>query len=64
MKRFDYIAVAWMGEYAFTCAGTIELEKGQNGYVEVRRHLLADDSMYDRVESVRRADFRVSRQEG
>ena len=55
-KRFDYTAKAWMGEYAFSIAGTIEIEKGQNGYVAARENIMSD-GMYDRVEYVRKANF-------
>jgi len=52
MKKFDFSAKAWMGEYAFSVAGTIEVPKDTNPYQAVREHILSD-SMYDRVEGVR-----------
>lgn len=56
MKQFDYLAVAYMGVHGFAIAGTIEIKPGENGYVAVRKMLLADP-MYDRVESVKKANY-------
>lgn len=55
LKRFDFSAIAYMGEYGFSVAGTIYIERGCNGYATVRSKLLSE--MYDRVCSVKKENF-------
>lgn len=53
-KEFGFTATGHMGEYDFSIAGSIEVQRGCNPYAIIRAHLL-DDSMYDRVSNIKAA---------